>query len=356
MNRPSGIPLRPDRDALASADRRSLHRAVTALALANVREQRPETLVRAIWPDDAQASLIVKAAVSPTSTSSYPQITTATVLPALAPASASARLFARCLQIDLAGVAKVRVPFTVDAPQPTFVGEGSAAPVAQYSLSGVDCGPARKILILAAVTGELENATPETASVIIGKALSDATQKSVDAAVFSNVAADATRPAGLLLGITPIAAASTGSDTEKMATDIAALAGAIGDADIAADDMVIVASVAQATKLRLLSSPNFTNLVIGTKALADGTIVGIAPSGVAVGYSGSPEVETSRQGLVHFEDTTPLPIATGVQGSGVLATPTKSVWQTDMIVIKVRARTAWAALPGAIAMVTGVGW
>jgi hypothetical protein len=38
-----------------------------------------------------------------------------------------------------------------------------AAPVAQFSLAGVDVGPACKILILAAVTGELENATPEQA-------------------------------------------------------------------------------------------------------------------------------------------------------------------------------------------------
>jgi hypothetical protein len=353
MNRP--IPLRPDPHALAAADRRSLIRALTCKALASVRDQGAGAgdILRRAWPDDAQAALIVKAAVSPTSTAGYPSITTATVLPALAPGSASARLFARCLQVDLAGVAKVRVPYISGAPQPGFVGEGSAAPVAQFSLSGTDVGPARKILILTAVTGELEGAAPETASVIIGKALSDATTKAVDAAVFSNIAADATRPAGLLTGVTPLAAATGGTDP-LMAEDVGALAAAIADADIDASDMVIVASVPQAVKLRMLSSANFTNLVIGTNAVADGTVIGIAPSAVAVGYSGSPEIESSREAVVHFEDTTPLPIATGVQGSGVLATPTRSAFQTDMIVL--RARCAWAALPGAVQLINNVGW
>src|SRR5262245_47181521 len=111
MTRP--IPLVPDRSALAAADRRSLHRAVAAMALASARGERPETVLRAIWGDDAQAGLILKAAVSPTTTSSYPQITAANILPALAPASASARLFARCLSIDLSGISKVRLPHVV---------------------------------------------------------------------------------------------------------------------------------------------------------------------------------------------------------------------------------------------------
>jgi hypothetical protein len=256
-----GIPLRPDPHALAAADRRSLVRAFTANVLGVVRNQDAGDILRRAWPDDAQAAMIHRAAVSPTLTSDFPAITTATVLPALAPASASARLFARCMQVDLAGVAMVRVPHVATAPQPGFIVEGEPAPVAQFSLAGVDVGPARKILIQAAVSGELESATPETASMIIGRALADATTKAVDTKAFSDDAATSAAPAGLLDGVSPLTAASTGSETEMIASDIAALAAAIADADIAADDnMVIVANVAQAAKLRLLSSPNFTNL------------------------------------------------------------------------------------------------
>jgi hypothetical protein len=350
-----GIPLRPDPHALAAADRRSLIRAFTAQALGVVRNQGADDLLRSVWPDDHQAALIHRGAVSPTLTSDYPTITTATVLPALAPASASARLFSRCMSVDLAGISTVRVPHVATAPQPGFVAEAGPAPVAQFSFDGADLGPARKILIMTAVSGELEGATPETASTIIGRALADATAKSVDTAVFSADAADSTKPAGLLYNVTPLAAASTGSDTEKMATDIAALAAAIADADIAADDMVIVANTAQAAKLRLLSSPNFTNTIIGTNAIADGTLIAIAPAGVAVGYSGSPEIEASRDALIHFEDGTALPIGS-VGSPNTVAAPTRSAFQTNAIVLKVRARCAWAALPGAVQVIAPVGW
>ena len=43
----------------------------------------------------------------------------------------------------------------------------------------------------------------------------------------------------------------------------------------------------------------------------------------------TPRFDVSDQATLHMEDTTPLQIATGAQGSGVLATPTRSLWQTD---------------------------
>jgi len=190
-----GIPLVPDRGALAAADRRSLIRAFTAKALAPAPGEDAGEILRRAWPADREAELILRAAVSPTTTADFPAITTASVLPALAPMSASARLFVRCLQIDLAGISKVRVPYAAVAPQPGFIAEKGSAPVSQFSLAGVEVGPARKILIMAAVTGELEKATRETASTIVGNALANAVAKTVDAAAFDDVAADTTRPA-----------------------------------------------------------------------------------------------------------------------------------------------------------------
>jgi hypothetical protein len=55
---------------------------------------------------------------------------------------------------------------------------------------------------------------------------------------------------------------------------------------------------------------------------------------------------------LHYEDTTPLQLATG----GVMASPTRNLLQQDLIALKLRARVAWAVLPGAIASVTGANW
>jgi hypothetical protein len=217
--------------------------------------------------------------------------------------------------------------------------------------------PAKKILILAALTGELANATADTAQAIIGRVLQDATAKSLDTAVFGNVAGDSTRPAGLLNGLSPITTTAAGGQADhQMITDVANLAGAISDAGINAEGAVLIANPREAIKLRMLTTANFTNAVLGSPQIPSGTVIAVAPDGLMVGYSGAPDIESSIESTVHFEDTTPLQLATGAQGSGVLATPTKSAFQQDLIIIKLRARCAWTPMPGAVQYLTGVNW
>ena len=152
----SPLPLRPDHTAIERERRRSFVRGITCLALNSGRPDGAADLLRRTWNNDLQAAEWVKAATSPSSTANFPAVTKTSVLQSLAPASASAQLFARCLQLSLAGISEIRIPHIATAPQPGFVPEGSAAPLAQFSLAGVDLGPVRRILILASVSGELE--------------------------------------------------------------------------------------------------------------------------------------------------------------------------------------------------------
>jgi hypothetical protein len=124
------------------------------------------------------------------------------------------------------------------------------------------------------VSYELEFCTPENASVLIGRILSDHTSRHFDHYVFDDVAADETCPAGLLNGVTPLAP-TTGGGFAAMAKDVANIVAAVAAAGGNADGVVFIASAAQATTLRLLSGPNFTNPVLGTRGLAGGTIVGV---------------------------------------------------------------------------------
>jgi HK97 family phage major capsid protein len=324
-----------------------LQRMLTAVALS---DNNPRAFLQRTWPQDETAMLLLKAATTPTATGSYPTLTTVATLPALAPEAAATRLFARAVGVDLSSVAQVSVPSAAVQPQPGFVAEGAPAPVAQFSLAAITVGPAKKILIMSALTRELANATADTAQAVIGHVLSEATAKSLDAALFSNTAGDDTRPAGLLAGVTPITATAGGG--LAMVTDVGNLAGAIADAGIATDDMVIIAHPGQATKLRLLAGPAFTNAVLGTPQVAAGTVIAVAPDALFVGYSGAPEVDSSIETAIHFEESAPLPIATG----GVQAAPTRSAFQQDLIIIRLRARCAWAAMPGAVQFITGATW
>ena len=223
------------------------------------------------------------------------------------------------------------------------------------SLGHAIVGPTRKILLGAAVTNELEFSTPENASVIIGRILSDHTSRNFDYYVFDDVAADEVRPAGLLYGVTPIAA-TAGGGMVAMTKDVTNIAAAIAASGGNADNVVFIASAAQATTLRLLSGPNFTNPVFSTMGVANGTIVGVDPSAVATGYTGIPTVETAQHGTAHFADTNPQPLSTAGTPN-VVAAPTRSAFQTNTLFLKIRLQAAWATLmPGTVQVVESVTW
>jgi hypothetical protein len=333
---------------------RSVARALAAVALSGGKEN-PLKIVQRNFPNDEAAELIVKAAVSPTSTSAS-SITPTIVGPflrALAPASAAARLFARALQLDFAGVYQYTIPYPSAVPVPIFIGEGAPFPMVQATIAKTTVGPTHKILLGSAVTGELESYSAESAAAIIGNILTDQMSRSLDTYVFDNVAGDAVRPAGLLNGVTPIAPDPTGG----LAKDIAAIAKAIVTAGGNLDTIVFVCGSYAATALRLTAGPQFNYAIFGTGQVADKMIIGIDAAAIASGYSGVPTVDTTKVATAHFEDTTPLPIATGAQGSGVLATPTRSAWQTDTLFLRVRLNAAWAALrAGAVQTITSVNW
>jgi hypothetical protein len=354
MSAQSPIPLRPDRDAMRAVERRSLVRACTAIILgAKPGARHPEDIVK-VWGDDATAARVLKAAMSPTSTASYPQMQATAVLPMLAPASASARLLAAASSLDLGGVASIRLPFIGASGRPAvpFVAEDSPGPVADLSVSATTLGPAKKLLILAALTRETQEASAGTAEAIISNALAVAAEQSLDTALLGNAAASAIQPAGILNGVVPIAA-TAGGGVGAIAGDLAALAGAIGAAGINPDDMVIITTPTLAMKIRVLASPKFSNLVLSSSALAAGTVIGIVPAGLVTGYSGNVSIERSNAAAMHFEDTTPADIVTG---AGAVAVPVKSAFQVDMLLLKVRGWCAWVVHPGAVASISGATW
>ncbi len=142
--------------------------------------------------------------------------------------------------LDLTGVTTIRIPSLAALPvQAIFVAEGSPAPAVQWGFAPTVVGPARKILLLATVTNELNDATPQTAKAVIGRILADVANRGIDTAAFGSAAADTTKPAGLLYGVVPLTAAAAGLDA--MAEDLGNLTGAIGAAGINASNAVFVA-------------------------------------------------------------------------------------------------------------------
>src|SRR5262249_12733366 len=82
------------------AERRSVQRVLAAKRLGAARRATPADILRAAWPGDGQAAMLLKAASPPLTTADYPQIQVTALLRSLAPSSAALKLFADCLQID----------------------------------------------------------------------------------------------------------------------------------------------------------------------------------------------------------------------------------------------------------------
>jgi hypothetical protein len=349
-----GIPLRPDPTALRAAARRSYTRAIAAQVMSyGSNERTPEEVVRRNWRDDREAALLVKSPVSPTKTSDYLQATVVRVLAMLAPLAASSRLLELATSIDLSGIHSIRIPFIGAAGRPgvPFVAEGDPGNAVNLTTSAATLGPVRKLMVLSSVTRETQEGSAETALKIVSDALEASIAGSIDGALSSTNAATAIASPGLLSGLTPITA-STAGGVEAVAEDLGHLAETIALAGINPDNMVVITlpylmRVAQTLALRLpemMSSPTLTG----------GQVIAIVPEGLAVGTdSGAVAIDLSPAAEIHFEDTTPAEI---VSTPGAVAAPVRSAFQTDLIVVRLRASATWIVHPGAVAFMTGAAW
>src|SRR5215831_1868112 len=166
--------LRPDfgvlrgetrRPAHLRTDRRSFQRALAARVFSHIHKQAsPDEIVARTWPTDDEAGWLTRASMSPDSTTGSAAalaITKVTSLLLVAPGSAAAQLFDKCLRIDLEGILQVNVPHAVTHPTPIFVAEGGPIPVVQGATGKATVGPARKLCFIVPLTRELDEATPE---------------------------------------------------------------------------------------------------------------------------------------------------------------------------------------------------
>jgi hypothetical protein len=349
MNNTFRKPFFPS-EARTDTERRSWHRAIAAHVLASGGHEDPSKIVKAAWPDDARAIAITRGAVTPNTTASFPTYDAVVAYRSLAPSSAALALFDQAIKLDLDGATTIRIPSFAAMPvQPVFVEEGKPAPNVQWDFAATVLGPARKILMLSAVTAELETATPETASAVIGRVLSDVANRGIDATAFGTAAADDAQPAGLLYNVAPIAATAAGPDA--MVQDLGNLTGAIGEAGIDPNGAVFVCGSREATIIKTKVGGKFDYPVLTTLGLPAKSVACFASAGVASGYQDVPSIETRKSPALHFEDTDPADIS-----SGGVAAPVKSLFQTDLISIRVRANCAWAVAKGAAQVITAVNW
>ena len=222
-------------------------------------------------------------------------------------------------------------------------------------LKKVDPAPPTPDLGLATFTREVFSHSTPTIEALASAVLSESVGLALDTALLDDSPGDATRPAGLRNGISPLTASTTTPPSEALAEDVrelvVAVAGVAGNAPI-----ILVASPAQAVSLKMWMGGNPIYEVLASSGLAGGVVVAVASNALVSAVDPVPRIDVSRAAVLHMEDVSPLQIS-AERTPPTVAAPVRSLFQTDTIALRLRLEVSWALRnAGGLAWMQNVIW
>jgi HK97 family phage prohead protease/HK97 family phage major capsid protein len=252
----------------------------------------------------------------------------------------------------------------------SFVGEGLPIPVRQGAFTSISLTP-MKMAVITTWTRELNDHSIPAIEGLLRDAIVYDTSVATDAVLLDANPATTVRPAGILNGVAGLTPTAGGGFT-ALTGDIKQLSGAL-----------LTGTLGNVRKPVWLLNPqqvNSASFAIATGAgvfpyrdeIGQGRLggwpfiqSGTVPAGTVIVIDAAdfvsvtgdgPRFEISDQATLHFEDTTPLDISTS--GSpNVVAAPVKSMFQTDMLALRLILPLTWAIRrTGTLAWLTGVTW
>jgi HK97 family phage prohead protease/HK97 family phage major capsid protein len=357
-------------------------RALAAWTKHHVTKDPLEKILRDGYGNDEMTNVVLRAAVNPAMTTvatwaaELVQTSNVDFLDRLIPNFIYPQLKALGTSYTFpngTGVMKIPVRAVTPALAGAWVGEGAAKPVKRASFSTVTLSPT-KLAVISTFSEEMAMYGLPSIEGIIRQAMADDTGIALDTYLIDNVAATAgVRPAGLLNGVTPITASAATPATVAMVADLKALVAAITAVGGGGQGRVIALLVnpAQALSLGaaqtttgdfLFSSPSdaasrFGMNLIVSQTVPAGRVIAIDAADFATASGDVPRFAVSTEATLHEEDTSPLALGSGAQGSGVLAVPMRSLFQTDAVAIRMSMHVTWAMRrPSMVQTIAAVTW
>jgi hypothetical protein len=368
MPAPSSQPFSDDRQRL---ERKRLkpadtlvRAAVTELLRQQIGHNEVEPIERVVdrrYGGCEATEFYIRAAVNPAST------TTATwaaelvgqavldfIASDMARQSGFAQLAQRAMVVPLAaGVSSVSIPARASplTLMGAWVAENGPKPVYAGVMSATTLTPCK----LSAVSVFSEEMLQRSAiEQIVRETLAHDLSALLDTALFDATAGSATRPAGLWNGATAVTASALTPANEAMIADLRGLAAAVNGAGNPDAQVAFVVNPAQAIRINLLA-PQYANLIV-SGYMAAGSVGAVDTGGIAM-LVGMPVFQMSRNATLHMENTAPLALGSGTQGSGTVAVPMRSLFQEDLVALRSVVRTSWAKRrTGAAAIASSVTW
>lgn len=358
-----GVPFKPDWSAVPrTPPRDSFVRAVAARLLFHhdpTRYDGIDGLARSVWPNDTAVPLILKAAVSPATTASVPTVARVAVvdfITSMTAVSAGAALIAKApLNLQFDGAGSIRVPgLLTSASDASFVLEGDPIPAQSLGLTGPSLVP-KKMSVIAGFSGELFQHSIPSIESVVRSVLMESIGAALDATMFDAVAVSTTRPAGLRNGATTITPSAAGAATDARMVDLGNLIGAVART-AGSGPIAVVMAPEQYAEVAAFLQPTENVVVLSSAGLAEGVIMAIALNAVAFAVDAVPQFELVNTGVIHFEDTSPLPIGT-VGSPATVAAPSREIWQSNILAVKLRLQADWVTRgTGAVSQILNTSW
>jgi hypothetical protein len=315
-------------------------------------------LMRRMWPGDKVTPILVqRAAASPatTTTSGWAADVAAgapwDVVSTLGPASAGSQLLARGVNVRFDGFSSVTIPSVTVAPTGiNFVAQGGVIPVRQLDTApGLTITPA-KLAVAFALTNETVRGS--NAEVVTKQIAAENIAAALDAALFGTAAGTLDQPSGLLRNAPTVTATANAAGVDSLRSDLGKLAGAI--AAIAGDQIAFIAAPGTALRMRLaLGGAEFAYPIFSSGQIAATTVVAVALNALVAATGTDIRIDVGKEMTLHFETAPTQQLGEG----GVIATPARSLWQTDSVGVRVILPVSWGLRDAAgIAVVTGINW
>jgi len=341
-----------------------LARALAAWTKAHVTKDPIEKILRDGYGNDEMTSIVLRAAVNPAMTTvatwaaELVQTSNVDYLDRLIPNFIFPPLKAMGPSYTFGNNGVLKIPVRANTPTlaGAWTGEGAAKPVKRASFSTVSLTPT-KLSVISTFSEEMATYGMPSIEGIIRQAMSDDTGIALDSYLIDNVAASAgVRPAGLLNGVTPITASAATPAPAAMVADLKALVGAITAAGGGGrGPIAILLNPAQALALSfaqtttgdfMFASVEQAASKFGVRFIVSATVpaakvIAVDAADFATALGDVPRFAVSTEATLHEEDTTPLALGTGTQGSGVLAVPMRSLFQTDAVAIRMSLYVSW---------------
>jgi len=328
---------------------------------AHFTKQSPLDILKSEYGDDephrAVLNFITRAAVVPadTVTVGWADKLVATSIQdwfdALMPNSVYPALAAKGAKFSFGRNGIVTMPSRAATPTiaGSFVAQGAPIPVRQGAFTSISFTP-KKMGVISTMTRDIAEHSTPAIDALIRQAIIEDTNVAIDSVLLDATAATTTRPAGLKSGVSAVTATAAGG-LNALIGDIRGLTSALitgtngnlrSPVWIMNPGDVLAASLLPATagggefpfKDELSRGTLQGYPVIQSSNVTADTMLLVDAADFVSVTGDSPRFDVNDQATLHMEDTTPLQIVTGAQGSGVVASPTRSLWQTDSIGIR----------------------